>query len=85
MRTPLQAILWEVWRTSRLDLLNPSSSFNQRWLAYLDDSTAGDVATASREAMQRLIEVTHWFAKSVMRPVTFRDTRSSAWTSFVPS
>ena len=25
------------FRTSRLDLLNPSSEFNQRWLAYLDE------------------------------------------------
>lgn len=31
------AVGWMGFRTSRLDLLNPSSPFNRRWLAYLDE------------------------------------------------
>ena len=31
------AVGWMGFRTSRLDLLNPRSAFNQRWLAYLDE------------------------------------------------
>lgn len=30
------------YRSSRLDLLNPHSAYNQRWLAYLDEFGAGD-------------------------------------------
>jgi hopanoid biosynthesis associated RND transporter like protein HpnN len=32
------------FKTSRLDLLNPASEFNQRWLAYLDEFGEGDDA-----------------------------------------
>lgn len=32
------------FKTSRLDLLNPRSEFNQRWLAYLDEFGEGDDA-----------------------------------------
>jgi hypothetical protein len=31
------AVGWLNFRTSRLDLLNPDSAFNQRWVAYLDE------------------------------------------------
>ena len=37
-----------------------ANQFLAGWLAYLEGSQAGDIAAASREAMQRLIEVTQW-------------------------
>ncbi len=37
-------VLWLGFRTSRLDLLNPRSEYNRRWLAYLDEFGRDDDA-----------------------------------------
>ncbi len=41
------------FRTSRLDLLNPKSAYNQRWLAYLDEFGSEDDAVIVVEGTRR--------------------------------
>ena len=43
-------VLWLGFKTSRLDLLNPKSEYNQRWLAYLDEFGTDDDAVVVVEA-----------------------------------
>jgi alkylation response protein AidB-like acyl-CoA dehydrogenase len=37
-----------------------ANGFLDGWLKYLDGSTAGEISSATRDSLQRLIEVTHW-------------------------
>lgn len=54
-------VRWMGFKPSRLDLLNPHSEFNQRWLAYLDEFGDGDdllviVSGPSAEPIQAAID-----------------------------
>ena len=52
------AILGLELRTSRLDLLNPNSAFNRRWLAYLDEfGNADDIVVVINGESQQAVVV----------------------------
>ncbi|MDA1054795.1 MAG: MMPL family transporter [Planctomycetota bacterium] len=58
------------FRTSRLDLLNPKSAFNQRWLAYLDEfGDADDIVVVINGESQPAIVAAMDDLAEVLRPL----------------